>query len=76
MEDQRYDRQSERGKAAGSQNRFWMGVLTGALVMAFVGLIIVGMSAGIYLFGRRVISLSPALPLLRRSLQREWTLSR
>ena len=40
MEDQRYDRQSERGKAAGSQNRFWMGVLTGALVMAFVGLII------------------------------------
>ena len=46
MEDQRYDRQSERGKAAGSQNRFWMGVLTGALVMAFVGLIIVGMSAG------------------------------
>ena len=59
MEDQRYDRQSERGKAAGSQNRFWMGVLTGALVMAFVGLIIVGMSAGIYLFGRRVISHQP-----------------
>lgn len=59
MEDQRYDRQSERGKAAGSQNRFWMGVLTGALVMAFVGLIIVGMSAGIYLFGRRVISRQP-----------------
>ena len=59
MEDQRYDRQSERGKAAGNQNRFWMGVLTGALVMAFVGLIIVGMSAGIYLFGRRVISRQP-----------------
>lgn len=59
MEDQRYDRQSERGKAVGSQNRFWMGVLTGALVMAFVGLIIVGMSAGIYLFGRRVISRQP-----------------
>ena len=36
-----------------------MGVLTGALVMAFVGLIIVGMSAGIYLFGRRVISRQP-----------------
>lgn len=59
MEDQRYDRQSERGKAAGSQNRFWMGVLTGALVMAFAGLIIVGMSAGIYLFGRSVISRQP-----------------
>lgn len=36
-----------------------MGVLTGALVMAFVGLIIVGMSAGIYLFGRSVISRQP-----------------
>ena len=36
-----------------------MGVLTGALVMAFVGLIIVGMSAGIYLFGRRVIIRQP-----------------
>ena len=39
-----------------------MGVLTGALVMAFVGLIIVGMSAGIYLFGRRVISRQPGAP--------------
>ena len=78
MEDQRYDRQSERGKAAGSQNRFWMGVLTGALVMAFVGLIIVGMSAGIYLFGRRVISRQPqpGAPSITESLQREWTLSR
>lgn len=36
-----------------------MGVLTGALVMAFAGLIIVGMSAGIYLFGRSVISRQP-----------------
>lgn len=59
MEDQRYDRQSERRKTAGGQNRFWMGVLTGALIMAFVGLMIVGMSAGIYLFGRRVISRQP-----------------
>ena len=52
--------------------------LPGALVMAFVGLIIVGMSAGIYLFGRRVISRQPqpGAPSLRRSLQREWTLSR
>lgn len=59
MEDQKYDRQTERGKGTGSQNRFWMGVLTGALIMAFAGLILVGMSAGIYLFGRRVISSQP-----------------
>ena len=30
------------------KNRFWAGALAGALVTAFVGLIVVGMSAGIY----------------------------
>ncbi len=38
-----------------SKNKFWKGVLVGALVMAFVGLIVVGVSAGIFLIGRAVI---------------------
>lgn len=38
-----------------NKNKFWKGVLVGALVTAFSGLIIVGMSAGIYLVGRTVI---------------------
>lgn len=38
-----------------SKNKFWKGVLVGALVMAFSGLIIVGLSAGIFLIGRTVI---------------------
>lgn len=36
-------------------HKFWKGVLVGALVMAFAGLIIVGLSAGIFLIGRTVI---------------------
>lgn len=38
-----------------NNNKFWKGVLVGALVMAFAGLIIVGFSAGIFLIGRTVI---------------------
>lgn len=38
-----------------SKNKFWKGVLIGALVTAFAGLLIVGMSAGIFLVGRSVI---------------------
>lgn len=38
-----------------TKNRFWKGVLVGALVTAFAGLIIVGLSAGIFLIGRTVI---------------------
>lgn len=38
-----------------NKNKFWKGVLVGALVMAFTGLIIVGFSAGIFLIGRTVI---------------------
>lgn len=38
-----------------NRNKFWKGVLVGALVTAFAGLIIVGMSAGIFLIGRSVI---------------------
>ena len=36
-------------------NRFWKGVLAGALVTAFAGLIVVGLSAGIFLFGNGII---------------------
>lgn len=38
-----------------NKNKFWKGVLVGALVTAFAGLLIVGMSAGIFLIGRTVI---------------------
>lgn len=38
-----------------SKNKFWKGVLVGALVTAFAGLVVVGMSAGIFLVGRSVI---------------------
>ncbi len=38
-----------------AKNKFWKGVLVGALVMAFAGLVIVGVSAGIFLIGRTVI---------------------
>ena len=38
-----------------TKNKFWKGVLVGALVMAFAGLIIVGVSSGIFLIGRAVI---------------------
>lgn len=38
-----------------ARSKFWKGVLVGALVMAFVGLIVVGVSAGIFLIGRTVI---------------------
>lgn len=38
-----------------SKNKFWKGVLVGALVMAFAGLMIVGVSAGIFLIGRTVM---------------------
>ena len=36
-------------------NKFWKGALTGALVTAFAGLLIVGLSAGIFIFGSGVI---------------------
>lgn len=35
-----------------TKNKFWKGVLVGALVMAFCGLIVVGMAAGIWIVGR------------------------
>lgn len=38
-----------------NKNKFWKGVLVGAMVMAFTGLIIVGLSTGIFMIGRTVI---------------------
>lgn len=38
-----------------SKNKFWKGFLAGALVMAFAGLMIVGVSAGIFLIGKAVM---------------------
>lgn len=50
------------GNAGNSgRNRFWAGALVGALVTAFAGLMVVGMSAGIYIFGKRVMSRQPGV---------------
>lgn len=38
-----------------NKNKFWKGALVGALLTAFAGLIIVGMSMGIFLIGRTAI---------------------
>lgn len=38
-----------------NKNKFWKGALIGALLTAFAGLIIVGMSLGIFLIGRTAI---------------------
>ena len=38
-----------------TKNKFWKGVLTGSLVTSFVGLIIVGIAAGINLIGQTVM---------------------
>ena len=43
-------------KKEGKGGRFWAGVLTGALIMALAVLLVVGVSAGIYITGRRVIN--------------------
>ncbi len=52
------DRAEEKKQRAG-KNRFWSGVLAGALVTALAGRVGVGMSAGIYLFGRGVMNRQP-----------------
>ena len=63
MENQEFDRQEydkkREEKPAGGKNRFLAGALTGALVTAFAGLILVGMSAGIFIMGRHIISRQP-----------------
>jgi carboxyl-terminal processing protease len=38
-----------------SKNKFWKGILIGSLVTAFAGLVIVGMSAGIFMIGKAMI---------------------
>lgn len=42
-------------KKEGKGGHFWAGVLTGALIMALAVLLVVGVSAGIYITGRKVI---------------------
>ena len=37
------------------KNKFWKGVLIGALVTAFAGLIVIGMAAGIWVVGKGVM---------------------
>lgn len=49
----------EGGRRNNGKNRFWAGVLAGALVTALAGLMVVGMSAGIYIFGKKVMSRQP-----------------
>lgn len=38
-----------------NKNKFWKGVMLGVLITTFAGLVTVGASVGIYMFGRRVI---------------------
>ena len=38
-----------------NKNKFWKGVLVGALVTAFAGLVIVGIAAGISIIGHTVM---------------------
>lgn len=38
-----------------NKNKFWKGALVGAMLTAFTGLIIVGMSLGIFLIGKTAI---------------------
>lgn len=65
MDNREFDRQDNMNEGEsrnnGGRNRFWAGALVGALVTAFAGLMVVGMSAGIYLFGRRVMSRQPGV---------------
>lgn len=42
----------KKGRKGG---RFWAGCLVGALIMALAVLLVVGVSAGIYITGRKVI---------------------
>ena len=38
-----------------SKSRFWKGVLVGALVTAFAGLVVIGAASGMMMFGRKVM---------------------
>lgn len=50
-----------------NKNKFWKGVLVGALVTAFVGLSIVGVATGISLIGRTVIDNHTQTQMIRDS---------
>ncbi|MDD3253149.1 MAG: S41 family peptidase [Lachnospiraceae bacterium] len=47
--------ENENRNETKNKNKFWKGVLVGALVTAFAGLMIVGVAAGISVIGRSVI---------------------
>ncbi len=57
-----------------SRNKFWKGVLVGALVTAFAGLIIIGMAAGIWLVGKVVMGNQASGPENGRATASEITL--
>lgn len=48
------DMEHEAEDTKNSNGKFWKGVLTGALVTAFVGILVVMLAAGIFLVGRSV----------------------
>lgn len=50
-----------------NKNKFWKGVLVGALVTSFAGLIIVGVATGIQLIGRTVIDNQVQAQIVERS---------
>jgi len=52
-----------------SKNKFWKGFLVGALVMAFSALVIVGVSAGIFLIGKAVMDDPSQTQLVEGRLQ-------
>lgn len=60
MKNQKMDEYDSREGKTG-KSRFWAGAFAGALVTAFAALVIVGMSTGIYLFGKRVINGVPGI---------------
>lgn len=58
-----------------NKNKFWKGVLVGALVTSFAGLIIVGVATGIQLIGRTVIDNQVQAQIVERSGDNEAAIS-
>lgn len=54
-----------------NKNKFWKGVLVGALVTSFAGLIIVGVATGIQLIGRTVIDNQVQAQIVERNGDKE-----
>lgn len=58
-----------------NKNKFWKGVLVGALVTSFAGLIIVGVATGIQLIGRTVIDNQIQAQIIERSSDKDADIS-